>query len=130
MDHKDLDVWKKSMEFVTIAYSESAKFPDIEKFGIISQIRKAAVSIPTNIAEGAARNYDKEFIQFLYISLGSLSELETLFLLSKELGYINQTDVETFLNDLIKIKKLILGLIKYFKTKKQNFSHISIHDSP
>lgn len=118
MDHKDLDVWKKSIEFVTTAYNETVKFPDIEKFGLISQIRRAAVSIPTNIAEGAARNYDKEFIQFLYIALGSLSELETLFLVSKNLRYITSGDSEKMIKELIDIKKLIIGLIKYLKTKK------------
>ena len=84
MDHKELDAWKKSMELVKVVYQLSENFPKEEQFGIISQMRRASVSVPVNIAEGAARNYDKEFIQFLYISLGSLSELETLFLISSE----------------------------------------------
>ena len=76
------------MQFVTEAYSITRTFPDEEKFGMISQIRRAAVSVPANISEGAARNYDKEFVQFLYTSLGSLSELETLFLIALNLNFI------------------------------------------
>jgi four helix bundle protein len=77
MDHKDLDVWKKSMNLVVLIYDITSKFPSDERFGLTSQMRRAAVSIPSNIAEGAARKGDKEFIQFLMIALGSLSELET-----------------------------------------------------
>jgi four helix bundle protein len=77
MDHKDLDVWKRSMDLVVKVYQITKLFPDTEKYGLTSQMRRAAVSIPSNIAEGAARKGDKEFIQFLYISIGSLSELET-----------------------------------------------------
>jgi four helix bundle protein len=77
MDHKDLDVWKRSMDLVVKVYQITKLFPDTEKYGLSSQMRRAAVSIPSNIAEGAARKGDKEFIQFLYISIGSLSELET-----------------------------------------------------
>jgi four helix bundle protein len=77
MNHKDLDVWKKSMNLVVLIYDITSKFPSDERFGLTSQMRRAAVSIPSNIAEGAARKGDKEFIQFLMIALGSLSELET-----------------------------------------------------
>jgi four helix bundle protein len=77
MDHKDLDVWKKSMALVVLIYDITSKFSSDERFGLTSQMRRAAVSIPSNIAEGAARKGDKEFIQFLMIALGSLSELET-----------------------------------------------------
>lgn len=86
--HKDLDVWKDSVEFVTSKYNK------IEEFGLKSQIRRTAVSIPLNIAEGAGRNYSKEFIQFLYIALGSLSELETQFIISKNLNYIDYNILE------------------------------------
>jgi len=70
MDHKDLDVWKKGMELVECVYSFSRDFPDSEKFGLTSQIRRSAVSIPSNIAEGAARKSDKELLQFLSIATG------------------------------------------------------------
>ena len=71
--HKDLDVWNKAMELTENIYSLSARFPKKEQYGLISQIRRSAISIPSNIAEGAARNSKKEFIQFLYIAMGSLS---------------------------------------------------------
>ena len=76
-NHKDLEVWKKSMDLVSNIYKITESFPNKELYGLTNQIRRAAVSIPSNIAEGAARNSKKEFIQFLYIALGSLSELET-----------------------------------------------------
>ena len=73
--HLDLDVWKKSMQIVKKIYKITSKFPDTEKYGLTNQMRRCAVSIPSNIAEGAGRNSKKEFKQFLYISLGSISEL-------------------------------------------------------
>jgi four helix bundle protein len=84
--HKDLNVWKESMTLAKEVYRLTKNFPKEETFGLVSQMRRAAVSIPSNIAEGAARNSNKEFIQFLHVSLGSLAELETQLLLSKELG--------------------------------------------
>lgn len=119
MNHKDLDAWKKSIELVKQAYIQTKDFPDEEKFGIISQIRRSAVSVPSNIAEGAARNYDKELIQFLYISLGSLSELETLFIISKELNFIDNRVLNEIGILIETIRKLILGLIKYLKGKQK-----------
>lgn len=79
MDHKDLDVWKKSMDLVESIYKITQIFPDSEKFGLTTQMRRAVVSIPSNIAEGSARKGDKELIQFLHIAIGSLSELETQY---------------------------------------------------
>ena len=115
MDHKELDAWKKAIEIVSELYKVTDSFPEVEKFGLISQIRRAVVSIPTNIAEGAARKSNKEFIQFLYISLGSLSELETLLIISEKLGFLDSYG--KLEKDLINVKKLILGLIKYLKKK-------------
>ena len=120
MNHKDLDVWKLSMTFVKDIYQLTSKFPDSEKFGIVSQLRRAAVSIPTNIAEGAARQSDKEFTQFLYISLGSLSEAETLVSISNDLGFINDLSKKITAEQIEKIRPLILGLIKYLKRKTSN----------
>ena len=82
MDHKDLEVWKKSMDLVESIYTLTQRFPEAEKFGLTSQMRRSAVSIPSNIAEGAARKGDKEFLHFLPIALGSLSELETQYLIA------------------------------------------------
>jgi len=88
--HKDLDVWKKSIALVTKIYQITGTFPKEEMFGLTNQIRRCAVSIPSNIAEGSARVYQKEFIRFLHISLGSQQELETQFIIAKNLNYITE----------------------------------------
>lgn len=80
--HKDLDVWNKAMAFAEKIYHLTKNFPKEEQFGLTSQIRRSAISIASNIAEGAARNSEKEFIQFLYVAMGSLSEIETQLLLA------------------------------------------------
>ncbi len=115
MNHKELDVWKKSMDLVELIYKLSNSFPDSEKFGLTSQMRRAAVSIPSNIAEGAGRKGDKEFIQFLHIALGSLSEVETQYLIAVRLKYIeNNGALELLIND---VKKLLLGFRNYLNRK-------------
>ncbi len=112
-NHKDLDVWKFSMDLVEEIYRVSGKFPSSEMYGLTSQIRRAAVSVPSNIAEGAARQGHKEFIQFLYISLGSLSEVETQVMLAQRLYYL--TDIHALLDMITKIKKMLNGLISHQK---------------
>lgn len=113
--HKDLDVWKESMNLAKEVYKLTESFPKEEIFGLISQMRRAAASIPGNVAEGAARNSDKEFIQFLHVSLGSLAELETQLLLSKELGFLKNEQLD---GRVEQIRKMLLGLIKYLKNKR------------
>ncbi len=115
-NHYDLDVWKKSIKLVKDIYEISKFFPKEEIYGLTSQIRRAAVSIPSNIAEGASRQSNKEFIQFLYIALGSCSEVETQIIIAKELSFIN--DTKSILNQIKEIKKMINGLLKYIKTKQ------------
>jgi four helix bundle protein len=116
MNHKDLDVWKKSMDLVELIYGLTSQFPSDERFGLISQMRRAAVSIPSNIAEGAARKGDKELIQFLMIAIGSLSELETQYLLSVRLRFVdNNEELEKI---LLENKKLLLGFRNYIINKK------------
>ena len=110
--HKNLDAWKLSFEFVKEIYSATASFPSDEKFGLTSQLRRAAVSLPTNIAEGAGRKSTKEFINFLSIALGSVAELDTLLLLSKELKYLREETCSILLQKLDIIGKLIYGLMK------------------
>jgi four helix bundle protein len=111
--HKDLDAWKSGMELAKLNYKLTAAFPQTEIFGVTYQMRKAAVSIPSNIAEGAARQTNKEFIQFLYISLASNAELETQLLLSKEIGYVD--DIQVLEEKSQTVGKLINGLIRYLK---------------
>jgi len=115
--HKDLDVWKKSMALVTSIYRMTRGFPQEEQYGLSSQIRRSAVSIPSNIAEGAARNSDKEYKQFLYISLGSASELETQLLIAENLGFV--TVGTNLQNEISAIRKMLTGLISYVNKKKK-----------
>ena len=112
--YRDLDVWKKSMELVKEIYVVTKNFPDDEKFGIISQMRRAAVSIPSNIAEGSARFSDKEKSRFLDITIGSIAELETQLIISKDLGYID--NIEQILEKLKLINSMSIKLKKYYKT--------------
>jgi len=99
--HHDLQVWQLGMRLVKDIYAMTRTFPDSERFGLSSQMQRAAVSIPSNIAEGAARTGDKEFLQFLSIARGSLSELETQVMISKELGYIrDDKEVLELMNEL------------------------------
>lgn len=89
--HKDLIVYQKSLDLVEQVYLLTTIFPESEKFGLTSQIRRASISIPSNIAESAGRKHKKEFIQFLYIALGSLNEIETQLEIAKRLGYMERT---------------------------------------
>ncbi len=113
--HKDLDAWKESMVLAEELYRVTKDFPSDEKFGLASHLRRAAVSIPSNIAEGATRNSSKELIQFLYIALASSSEVETQLLLSDRLGYI--FGGSKVMEQLSKVRKLLIGLIRSIKDK-------------
>ena len=115
--HKDLDVYKNSIDFVTVIYDVTKVFPKEEIYGLSSQIRRAAVSIPSNIAEGAARNSTKEFLQFLYIASGSLAEIETQLIISKNLNYLSVEDFDLLNNKTIIIRSQLFGLIKHLKNK-------------
>jgi len=106
--HKDLIVWQKAMDLVEELYRLTETMPKSETYGLTSQIRRAAVSVPSNIAEGAARNHDKEFVQFLYVALGSAAELETQLLLAERMSYITNAPFD----GLTEVKKLLLGLIR------------------
>jgi len=114
--HHDLDVWKNSIAFTKVIYQTTKSFPDDEKFGLVSQMRRSAVSISSNIAEGAARWSNKEFLNFLYYSLGSISELETQIFVAQELGYIEKNN-GFLIAELNSIKKLLLGLINFIKKR-------------
>lgn len=111
--HKDLTVYKTSIDLVIDIYRMSQEFPDVEKFGLTSQIKRAAVSIPSNIAEGAARSSKKDFGRFLYIALGSLAEVETQIEIAKRLAYLSdQTEIE---EKIIYIRRMLLKLIQSLK---------------
>ncbi|MDN4165711.1 four helix bundle protein [Cytophagales bacterium LB-30] len=117
--HKRLECWKKSFAFVKEMYQITSQFPSSETFGLTSQIRRAAVSIPVNIAEGSARNTKKEFANFLHISLGSAAELDTLLLLAVDLNLLKKEKVDLLLDELSVISKLINGLIKSLRKSEQ-----------
>ena len=110
--HKDLDIWKLGIELVEEVYKATAEFPKEEIYGLTNQMRRASVSVPSNISEGAARSGKKEFIKFLYVALGSLAELETQTIISEKLGYLKGHQ----LMDLIeKQRRKQLNFIKYLK---------------
>ena len=112
----DLKVWQKSMALVTDVYKVTSKLPSEEKFGLQSQIRRSAVSIPSNIAEGHNRWYRKEFLHHLSISYGSLAELETQLLITVELRFIKHDEVQSIFEKTSEIGKMINGLRKKLKT--------------
>jgi four helix bundle protein len=115
MYHRDLDVYKMAIELAIDIYKATESFPKSEMYSLCDQMKRASVSVSSNIAEGAARQTVKEFIQFLYISSGSLAELESQLLIAHKLGYINDFDT---LNDKIEtVKKMIHGLIRHQKQK-------------
>jgi four helix bundle protein len=114
--HRDLLVWKKSIDFVTKIYKMTERFPKTEMYGLTSQLRRAAVSIPSNIAEGSARNTDKELIHFLHISRASAAEIETQLLISENLNYI-EASKENIKTDLIEILKMLTSLINKIKQR-------------
>ncbi len=111
--NKDLDVWKNSIELVILVYKITNEIPKSEIYSLTIQIRSCAVSIPSNIAEGAGRSHNKEFIQFLYISLASLSELETQIIISNNIEYLSENNFQVLNEKIISIKAQLTGLIKY-----------------
>ena len=115
-NYRDLLVWQKSMALVTDVYKVTSKLPSEEKFGLQSQIKRSAVSIPSNIAEGHSRWYKKEFLHHLSISYGSLAELETQLLIAVKLQFIKQDKVQSILEKTTEIGKIINGLRKKLKT--------------
>lgn len=115
--HKDLEVWQKAIVFVTDVYNQTCDFPKEEMYGLISQLRRSAVSVPSNIAEGAARQSNKEFIQFLYVDLGSLVELDTQLIIAKNLNFLSNESLNDLQSKTDEIGKMLNGLIKYRKSK-------------
>jgi four helix bundle protein len=116
--HKKLNAWTDAVDLAQQIYRITERFPPNEQFGLTSQIRRAAVSIPSNMAEGAARQTKKEFIQFLHISKGSLSELDTQLEIARRLEHLGQVEWEA-LNELLeRVDRLLSGLIRHLKTKR------------
>ena len=110
--HKKLDVWKKAIDLVQKIYELTKIFPKNEDFGLTNQMRRAAISVPSNISEGAARQTKKEFIQFLHMAQGSLSELDTQMEIAIRLGYLKEDHFSEVLSLTNDIDKMLTGLIK------------------
>ena len=117
MNYIDLNVWMESRKLVKSVYELTASFPKDELYSLTNQIRRSAVSVPSNIAEGCGRRTSKETIHFLYISRGSLYELETQVYLSIDMDYVTKSTSEIILDKITICKKLLNGFIKYFKNK-------------
>jgi len=115
--HRDLRVWQQSIDFVSSIYLMTRSLPKEELFGLVSQMRRAAVSVPSNIAEGYARGTDKEKIHFLRISSGSMSELETQLTLCLKLGYISQEEYNATSEKLVSVWKQLNALISAIKKR-------------
>ena len=128
LNYNDLDVWKESRKLVSTIYQISKKFPKEEVYGLTSQIRRSSISIISNIAEGVGRNHTKDALQFFHIARGSLYEAEAQTIISKDLEYISEEQLETLLLQFTTCKKLLNGFINYHKSKisKPN----TIHNTP
>jgi four helix bundle protein len=111
--HEKLDVWRVAMDFVVTIYKATESFPKEEKFGLTSQVRRAAISVPANIAEGAARRSPKEFVHFISNAQGSASELETELLIAHRLGYLREGTYLEMRDTLDKIGRMLIGLTRH-----------------
>jgi four helix bundle protein len=109
---KDLNIWQKGMDLVELVYTLTSKFPDFEKYALSSQMRRAAISIPSNTAEGFARKSNKEYRQFLFIVLGSSAELETQIIIARKQKYISAIEEELVLEHVDHINRMTKSLQK------------------
>lgn len=109
--YRDLLVWQKGIELAKKLYAATRKFPEEERFGLVSQIRRGGVSVPSNIAEGQARRTRKDFIRFLYVSKGSLAELDTQLILSHEFGYTQEREHGDLLERIDELQRMLFSLI-------------------
>ena len=119
-NYKELNVWQKSYELCLKLYGITAKFPIEERYGLTSQIRRSAVSIPSNIAEGYGRKTTVDYIRMLYIAYGSVCELETQILLAGDLDFIEKNELSTIKKDIAEIERMLKALIKSLEDKHLN----------
>lgn len=117
MEYQDLEVWKETKELVKLVYNFTKNLPTSEQFGLTLQIRRSAISIPSNIAEGIGRNHSKDTLQFLYIARGSLYEVETQITISKELFNLDNVGFAEIMSKIKDCKKILNGFINYYKSK-------------
>ena len=117
---KDLIVWQKAMDLVQTVYEATERFPKREVYSLTDQIRRAAVSVPSNIAEGQAHFHHREFLHFLQHARGSLAELETQLLIAQRLQYIKETDVAQMVQKIEEVGRILNGLIASIRDKDKN----------
>jgi four helix bundle protein len=113
--YKDLQVWKIAKSIAIVIYKVTADFPNTEVFGLTNQLRRASISISNNIAEGIGRQYKKDTLQFLYVSNGSLNEVESMITIAQELNYINKDNMNIITLQIEECRKLLKGFISYYK---------------
>jgi four helix bundle protein len=109
-EYRKLKIWQKSIDLSVLIYKTTGQFPKDEIYALVSQLKRAVVSIPSNIAEGSGRNTDKEFIQFLFIAYGSSCELDTQIELSKRLNFISEEEYNSITSEINEIQKMIFKL--------------------
>ncbi|MEQ9300383.1 MAG: four helix bundle protein [Cyclobacteriaceae bacterium] len=119
MDYKELEVWQRARAMVKEIHTISSQFPDSERFSLTQQINRAAISIPSNIAEGSGRFHQNDKIRFMYIARGSLFEMETQLYLALDLGYLSQNTLTNLEEEITSVKKLLNGFINYLKKDPQ-----------
>ena len=117
---KELKVWQKAYKLCLMIYSITTKFPKEERYGLTSQLRRSVVSIPSNIAEGYGRKTTVDYVRMLYISYGSVCELETQVLLAGDLGFIGKDELDTLNKDIAEIERMLKALIKSLEKKPLN----------
>jgi len=116
-DYRKLQIWQRSHQVTLTVYRLTSAFPAEEKFGLVSQMRRSAASIPTNIAEGSGRGSNADFVRFLYIAMGSAAELDYQLLLSNELGFMAEKDYNAISSELGEIQRMINAFIRRLKSK-------------
>lgn len=128
VSYRDLDVWQQARVLVRIIYQLTRSFPKDEQFGLISQLRRAVISVPSNIAEGCGRNHFKDSTQFFFIARGSLYEVETQLIVSSDLGFLPEQEMEAALSQITRCKKLLNGFINYFQRQTNNNQPTTINE--
>ena len=123
--YQDLKVWKESIDLALTAYAQTASYPDVERYGLVSQTRRAAVSISCNIAEGQGRSQPGEFLNQLSVARGSLQEFETLCILANRLGYATAEELERLLTRCDSISRMLTGLRKRLELDRRRTSQSS-----
>ena len=117
-DFRDLKVWNRAHRLALDIYQRTTRFPKEEQFGFVSQLRRAAASVPANLAEGCGRQSDSDFARFVHLAMGSASELEYHLLLAKDLGLLQEHDHRPLENEIIEVKKMLAALISKLKADR------------